>query len=222
MDAANEISPIHTSNNATIANEDDESDGDDDRNVAKNLLGIRRSVMTNWEASSGARSEANHCQDDEEARQVSVTKFFQPKFVEIYDAFLSYAATKQVTVDISKHTMIICLEYLISFSCWARQSNARSAWIRATLEENSDLRPEVRNGLSMILIYSISAAKASLHHDSDMFTVLQDQESGLGIVNKTSLKIYNDPFNFFTFLKSCVSGLIDAGILPENERQNQV
>ncbi|RYG63680.1 hypothetical protein EON64_15425, partial [archaeon] len=44
---------------------------------------------------------------------------------------------------------------------------------------------------------------------------------GLGIVNKTSLKIYNDPFSFFALLKSCLSGLIDAGQVPENERHNQ-
>ena len=76
----------------------------------------------------------------------------------------------------------------------------------------------------MILIYTLSTAKAksSGKTDSDMFSVLQDAESGLGIVNKTSLKIYNDPFSYFTFLKSCMSGLIDAGKVPENERQNQV
>ena len=55
-----------------------------------------------------------------------------------------------------------------------------------------------------------------------MFLVLQEPDTGLGIVNKTSLKIYNDPFCFFSFLKACMSGLIDAGKLPENERLNQV
>ena len=29
----------------------------------------------------------------------------------------------------------------------------------------------------------------------------------IGIVNKTSLKIYNDPFNYFSFLKCCLSGM---------------
>ena len=68
--------------------------------------------------------------------------------------------------------------------------------------ENLDLRPEVRNGLALIVIYVFSAAKKYLGSKStDMFAVLLDSESGLGIVNKTSLKIYNDPFNYFAFIK---------------------
>jgi hypothetical protein len=125
-------------------------------------------------------------------------------------------------VDISKHLMAVCLENLISFSCWARENNNRSQWIKNTLDDNVDLRPEVRNGLSMILIYAMSTAQARQTKDADMFSILQEADTGLGIVNKTSLKIYNDPFNYFNFLKSCMSGLIDAGKIPENERQNQV
>jgi hypothetical protein len=34
-----------------------------------------------------------------------------------------------------------------------------------------------------------------------MFTVLMKAESGMGIVNKTSLKIYSDPFGYFNFIK---------------------
>ena len=75
----------------------------------------------------------------------------------------------------------------------------------------------------MVFVYSFSAAKAlKTRGETDMFLVLQESETGLGIVNKTSLKIYNDPFCFFSFLKACMSGLIDAGKLPENERLNQV
>ena len=57
----------------------------------------------------------------------------------------------------------------------------------------------------------------------DMFATLKDVEKGFGIVNKTSIRIYNDPFRFFAFVKLCLSGLIDAGRLKENERLgNQV
>ncbi len=118
--------------------------------------------------------------------------------------------------------MSVCLENLIPFCCWARENNARIMWIKEILDDNLDLRPEVRNGLSMILIYTLSSAKTHGLQNTDMFLMLQDAEFGLGIVNKTSLKIYNDPFNFFNFIKSCMSGLIDAGKIPENERQNQV
>ncbi len=124
--------------------------------------------------------------------------------------------------DLSKHLLSVCVENLIDFSCWSRESAAHCQWVHETLDENADLRPEVRNGLAMILIYCFSSAQASLQAEADMFSVLQDAENGMGIVNKTSLKIYNDPFNYFNFLKACISGLIDSGKIPENERQNQV
>jgi hypothetical protein len=149
----------------------------------------------------------------------SITKIYEPKFMQV---FHSYCESMKQQIDISKHLMSVCLENLIPFSCWARESNNRCQLIKDALDDNPDLRPEVRNGLSMILIYCLSSAQARQTKDGDMFSVLQDSEKGLGIVNKTSLKIYNDPFNYFSFLKSCMSGLIDAGKIPENERQNQV
>lgn len=115
--------------------------------------------------------------------------------------------------------MALCLDFLIPLCCWCRNP-IKTSWIRAILEDNPDLRPEVRNGMAMIVIYTLSAAKAK-HLRSEMFLILQDAHSGLGIVNKTSLKIYNDPYNYFSFIKSSISGLIDAGCIPENERSNQ-
>ena len=41
-----------------------------------------------------------------------------------------------------------------------------------------------------------------------------------GIVSKTSLKIYSDPFEYYQFLKSCLTHLIDSGGIPDNERLN--
>lgn len=149
----------------------------------------------------------------------SITKIYEPKFMQV---FHSYCESMKQQIDIGKHLMSVCLENLIPFSCWARENNNRCQSIKNALDDNPDLRPEVRNGLSMILIYCLSSAQARQTKDGDMFSVLQDSEKGLGIVNKTSLKIYNDPFSYFGFLKSCMSGLIDAGKIPENERQNQV
>ncbi len=179
---------------------------EDDMNfhgVAKNLLDIRNS--TKWET------------DNRE--DTSIVKFFEPKFMQV---FTSYNEYMKKTVDVSGHLMGICLENLIPFCCWARENVSRISWMKGVLDDNADLRPEVRNGLAMVLIYTMATAKSYHIPDRDMFTALQDPDLGFGIVNKTSLKIYNDPFNFFNFLKSCMSGLIDAGKIPENERQNQV
>lgn len=151
--------------------------------------------------------------------EVSIIRFYEPRF---HQVFTKYCESQSQPVDVSCHLMVSCLENLVNFSCWARENGSRAAWIKSTLEDNVDLRPEVRNGLSMILIYCLSTARAKLQPGEDMFTILQDPEMGLGIVNKTSLKVYNDPFSYFNFLKSCISGLIDAGKIPENERINQV
>ena len=67
---------------------------------------------------------------------------------------------------------------------------------------------------------SSSSSSSSSYSQLSMFGTLQSNETGLGIVNKTSLKIYNDPFYYFAFIKACISGLIDAGVIVENERQS--
>jgi hypothetical protein len=155
----------------------------------------------------------------------NVIEVFQPKLVQVVDAYRMYLSSQSFPdFDPSKHLLILCLDHLITFCSWARASPARSSWISKTLEENSDLRPEVRNGLCMIMVYGFSAVKAVTLNDgkSDMFSVLQEADTGFGIVNKTSLKVYNDPYQYFNFLKYCVSGLIDVGRIPENERINQV
>lgn len=181
---------------------------------APNFLGINGASSL-----STPRTVPSDGQNSESKGEFSITKYFEPKFMEIFD---KYCESNGHPVDISKHLVSVCLENLISFCCWARESQARSQWVKLILEDNVDLRPEVRNGLAMVLIYVFSSAQAQQGTDADMFTVLQDAETGMGIVNKTSLKIYNDPFYYFSFIKSCISGLIDAGKIPENERQNQV
>ncbi len=181
-----------------------EEDVNNYQGIAENLLDIRNA--SRWDAEP---------RDDP-----SVIKCFEPKFMQVFGKYCE--CVKQICQP-SSHLMSACLENLIPFCCWARENITRVMWIKEVLEDNADLRPEVRNGLAMILIYTLATSKASNSaEDLDMFATLRDADTGLGIVNKTSLKIYNDPYNFFSFLKSCMSGLIDAGKIPENERQNQV
>jgi hypothetical protein len=156
--------------------------------------------------------------------EYNIIQHFEPRF---YQVFLQYKKfyeenNNSSEINIKTHLLSLCLDHMISFCNWARENPSITNWVKTTLDDNADLRPEVRNGISMILMYCFSAAQSKLRTDSDMFIALQDTESGLGIVNKTSLKIYNDPFQFFNFIKSCITGLIDAGKIPENERINKV
>jgi hypothetical protein len=124
---------------------------------------------------------------------------FEKKFFEIYQQYISEL---QLTIDLSQNMLTLCLDHLISFSCWARSDSQHLDWLHKLLSENADLRPEVRNGLSLIIIYIFASAKEYLESENiDMFGVLQDQQRGLGIVHKTSLRIYNDPLNYFGFIK---------------------
>ncbi len=160
--------------------------------------------------------------------EINILQFYEPRFFTVYEQYQQYladnslAATYSITTNIRDHLLSLCLDHMIAFCCWARENPTTTTWIKTTLDDNNDLRPEVRNGLSMILMYCFAAAQAKTRKDSDMFITLQDTETGLGIVNKTSLKIYNDPYQYFNFIKSCITGLIDAGKIPENERINKV
>jgi hypothetical protein len=169
--------------------------------------------------------------------EYNILQHFEPRFFQVFQSYQSYykehyssssnqqdgpTNTPNGEIPIRSHLLSLCLEHMIPFCCWARENAAVLNWMKVTLEDNPDLRPEVRNGIAMILMYAFSAAQAKLRVDSDMFITLQDTETGLGIVNKTSLKIYNDPYQYFNFIKTCISGLIDAGKIPENERINKV
>lgn len=199
---------------------------DDEQDAALHLLDIKDSsrwtslpvsVPSEKTNTSKVLPEGETKSDD--APPISIAKFYEPKFLKV---FAKYAEVYNVSVNMEKHFLTNCMDHLVNFCCWTREDPKTTLWIRSVLDENPDLRPEVRNGLSMILIYCLSAAMVKFKPGSDMFTILQETEKGLGIVNKTSLKIYNDPFNYFNFLKYCIAGLIDSGKIPENERQNQV
>jgi hypothetical protein len=239
----------HQTDNDDDGNSNDDEEEEDYHGAAQNLLDIRN--PSRWNKNSTNRLSLSNLVNpmvvpdlsaagvfelnalnvarsfidskNAENKEFSITKVFEPKFMQLYE---KYCESIKQAVDVSNHLMTICLDNLVTFSCWARENQSRGLWIKQILDDNIDLRPEVRNGLAMILIYVFSSAQAQANaknnQEADMFTVLQDADSGLGIVNKTSLKIYNDPYGYFNFLKSCISGLIDSGKIPENERQNQV
>jgi hypothetical protein len=166
---------------------------------------------------SGTSSAANG-EDADNSCRVSDALTYGPRFCEI---FREYSATQSKPIDVTRHLMALCCEHLIPFISWARQSESRLTSIRTTLFEYDYLRPEVRNGIVMVIMYTFAAVKATKLRGSDMFQTLQDPDNGLGIANKFSLKIYNDPFYYLCYLKTCISALIDAGAIPDNERVGQ-
>jgi hypothetical protein len=116
---------------------------------------------------------------------------------------------------------------MVSFIRWARQSEQHICKLSKLLFHYDYLRPEVRNGIAVILIYTFAAKKALILNqedpqgaEQDMFTVLSHTNYGLGITNKLTLRIYSDPWQYFNFIKLVITALIDCGFLPENERVN--
>ena len=148
--------------------------------------------------------------------KVSDTITYGPRFIQIFDAFQQ---TIEHTIDLQRHLFCLCIDYMIPFINWARGPALSFIW--GTLLENDYTRCEVRNGIVIVIIYTFAATQAKYIPGSDMFITLQDPINGLGIANKVSLKIYNDPLFFLTFLKTSVSCLIASGAIPDNERINQ-
>jgi hypothetical protein len=127
---------------------------------------------------------------------------FEKIFFIIYQHYISELSLN--SIDLSENMLSLCLNNLLPFCCWARKDSQKSECLHKLLLDNADLRPEVRNGIALIIIYVFASAKEHLEttdHAIDMFGVLQDTHRGLGIVHKTSLRIYNDPLNYFSFIK---------------------
>jgi hypothetical protein len=205
QDNSNDIAA--ESDRTELQNPNENDDSEDDNVIADQLLNIRKG---GHEFDSGAKDT-----------NPNIIQVYEPKALLIWKAYLA-AFSPQKQVGCSSHMMITCLLHIVDFCCWARSTENILNWITTEIFENSDLRPRVRNGLTLLFVYCVAAAKADVEGNTDMFTVMQDCDSGLGIVNRTSLKIYNDNLNYFSFLKMCLSGLITAGMVPENERSNQV
>lgn len=238
----NHLSIQSNSNNATNNINNINTNNISNQNISLNSNSISSNLNQNefTETDNGANStsisNSNNIRKNSNTLVPTIASVYEPKFIDIYNTYKSFVLKQQINLDlnfndISKHhLMTLCLNNLLTFSNWARDS-ANSEYIRTALFENQDLRPEVRNGLAMILVYTFSAA---LSHDMkanssstnnlsnliDMFGIISKPEIGMGIMNKTSLKIYSDPFGYFNFIKTCISGLIDASAIPENERNN--
>lgn len=156
--------------------------------------------------------------EESDETKLSDALIYGPRFCQV---FREYTETLGKPVNVDRHLMSLCTEHLVPFCKWARENEAKTTSIRGTLLEFDYLRPEVRNGIVMVIIYTFASIKATRENGLDMFITLQDTEKGLGIANKFSLKIYNDPFMYLSFLKISISALIDAGAIPDNERINQ-
>lgn len=176
------------------------------------------SVGTSFVKGGGTISSNNPMDGSQMKKKVSDAIVYGPRFCAIFDA---YCKSLNLQIDTSRHLMSLCLDNLIPFIKWARESDSQVSWISNKLLDNDYLRCEVRNGVVMVLIYVFASIKAKGVEGLDMFLTLQDIDTGLGIANRFSLKIYNDPFNYLIFLKTSISSLIDAGAIPDNERVNQ-
>ena len=185
--------------------------------------------------------------------RVSEAITYGPKFIEVYELFEQHiqqqsasislsnpqtegssglAGMGKYPIDLHRHLLCLCLDYMVPFVKWARQSEQHICKLSKMLFHYDYLRPEVRNGIAVILIYTFAAKKAVLLNEQevlagkpplephDMFTVLSSPEYGLGITNKLTLRIYADPWQYFNFIKLVITALIDCGFLPDNERVN--
>ena len=135
---------------------------------------------------------------------------FEKIFFIIYQHYISELSLTH-SINLSENMLSLCLNNLLPFCCWARKDSLKSECLHKLLLDNADLRPEVRNGIALIIIYVFASAKEHLEttdHPLDMFGVLQDTYRGLGIVHKTSLRIYNDPLNYFSFIKVTITPLL--------------
>ena len=143
----------------------------------------------------------------------SMVELFEPKFLQIFEEYKEHQLASGLPFLQGPHLLGTCLENVVNFSIFARKNTSSSERIHEILMQNQDLRPELRNGLSMILIYTFAAgqsAQFSMNNNrsgqfnskcTDMFAVLQDHDYGLGIMHKTALRIYNDPYFYYAFLK---------------------
>ena len=186
-------------------------------NQQHHLLGKSQHPQARGKNSGAPLGDVPPSEDSDETK-VSDALTYGPRFCQL---FREYTLTLGKPVNVDRHFMSLCTEHLVPFCKWARDNEAKTTAIRATLLEYDYLRPEVRNGIVMVIIYTFASIKATRESGIDMFITLQDTERGLGIANKFSLKIYNDPFMYLSFLKISISALIDAGAIPDNERVNQ-
>lgn len=138
---------------------------------------------------------------------------YEKRFLLVYQQFLQSSESTTAQNLNKKHLLSKCLHVIIPFCAWARSSKETSNWIHETLMRGTEFRPEVRNGLCLVLAYA-AAADSACNAGLTMLQVMQCGDTGLGIVHKSSLRIYNDPFDYFALMKvsQCVRSDVDISV----------
>ena len=140
---------------------------------------------TTSSSGAGAGAKLNHLDLDPRKEnindggpKISDAITYGPRFCQI---FKEYTSTLPVPVNSNRHLMSLCTDHLIPFCKWARETEAQATSIHATLLDHDYLRPEVRNGIVIVLIYTFAAVKALKDSNLDMFRTLEDTESGMDV-----------------------------------------
>lgn len=140
--------------NSLIQTDDASQFSNDDFNDNETIVTARSGSNSNVLANTTVRK----------SNPPTITTIYEPKFLDIFNSYRQFAANYEPNIDLSspsqQHLMTLCLNNLLPFCNWARETNT-SSFIRASLFDNTDMRPEVRNGLALIIVYTFSAAKAA-------------------------------------------------------------
>ena len=141
-------------------------------------------ISSTWQISSATAAapppkwnhfDPEHRNSNDGGPKISDAITYGPRFCQI---FKEYTSTLPVPVNSNRHLMSLCTDHLIPFCKWARETEAQATSIHATLLDHDYLRPEVRNGIVIVLIYTFAAVKALKDTNLDMFRTLEDTESG--------------------------------------------
>ena len=134
-------------------------------------------------SAAAPKAKGNHFDQDlrkennnDGGAKISDAITFGPRFCQI---FKEYTSTLPVPVNSNRHLMSLCTDHLVPFCKWARETESQATSIHATLLDHDYLRPEVRNGIVIVLIYTFAAVKALKDTNLDMFRTLEDTESGM-------------------------------------------
>ena len=157
------------------------------------------------------------------------TAFFEQKFSQLYSAYIHENPSLFIDPEawLTRHFFCLCLDHVVPFSKWLRQSVAHLLWVQTTLQHHFELRPEFRNGLIMIFIHTFATMKAihvnrsngkQLKNPSlneNMVTILQSATKGLNISFQTIFKVAYDRSSQLTILKNVVLELIELNVIPK-------
>lgn len=174
-------------------------------------------------------------------------KQYEEKFFQL---FTEYAQDNNVQIEEirwkEEMLLVLCLKHIIPFLTWIRRSTSQIQHVKSLFLNHTDLRPEVRNGLLVILIHTFAAVKAKYFnednalkkstegtsssqylvteelHEENMVSILQHPTKGLNISFQSIFKIIHDRHQFIAFLKNIILGLIELNLIPKNTRQKLI